>query len=800
MPFQTPAQANEQPGAQSARKAPIVGIGASAGGLEAFSELLTHLPDNTGLSFVFIQHLDPHHESKLTELLQRRTRMKVQQASDGMSAEPNEVYIIPPNTAMEIQDRTLQLSVRQTGPVQMPVDIFFRSLAEDQGAVSIGVVLSGSASDGTLGLTAIRGEGGITFAQDPASAGFDGMPRSAIAAGCVDFVLTPKGIAQELVRISRHPYVFDPDIARAQADQEREFAEIFGILRTTSGVDFSLYKHATIRRRIFRRMALHKIETLADYARFLRDRRSEADALFQDLLINVTAFFRDGEAWDFLAAKIIPRIVKGKRPSDPIRVCSVGCASGEEAYSAAILFSEALGERAFRERVKIYATDVDGDALAHARHGAYSGKSVAAVPPKLREKYFDSVGLDRFVVKPDLRRAVIFGRLDLLQDAPISRLDLLICRNTLMYFDAETQARIVGRFHFALNDAGLIFLGKSEMLLSHTDLFNTVSLENRVFSRSASTRLRERLLPLQPMADNAAANPFASEIHMRELAFDAVPVSQLIVDRHGRVVLISAVARATFGIMASDLGKPLQDLEISFRPIELRSLIQQAYGERGPVSITQVKRVKSDGTAQYFDVQVTPLREQEKQPAGAAISFVDVTRAHELQTALHRTNQDLETANEELQSTNEELETMNEELQATNEELETTNDELQLRTDGLNHANAFMHAVLSSLKMGVAIVNSGLEIIAWNETAEHMWGIRAKEAQGQSVLDLGIGLPLDKVGSQIRSCLNGKKDGEETILQAVNRRGKSIKCRVACKAFVGPDEKRGVTVIMEEVR
>jgi len=612
-------------------------------------------------------------------------------------------------------------------------------------------------------------------------------------------------------------------------ERNADFEALLQYLKASRGFDFTGYKRSTLTRRVMKRMAaLKDVKTFGAYQVYLEVHPEEFPLLFNTILINVTAFFRDGEAWDFLAAKIIPRIVKGKRPSDPIRVCSVGCASGEEAYSAAILFSEALGERAFRERVKIYATDVDGDALAHARHGAYSGKSVAAVPPKLREKYFDSVGLDRFVVKPDLRRAVIFGRLDLLQDAPISRLDLLICRNTLMYFDAETQARIVGRFHFALNDAGLIFLGKSEMLLSHTDLFNTVSLENRVFSRSASTRLRERLLPLQPMADNAAANPFASEIHMRELAFDAVPVSQLIVDRHGRVVLISAVARATFGIMASDLGKPLQDLEISFRPIELRSLIQQAYGERGPVSITQVKRVKSDGTAQYFDVQVTPLREQEKQPAGAAISFVDVTRAHELQTALHRTNQDLETANEELQSaneelettneelqstneelettneelqsTNEELETMNEELQATNEELETTNDELQLRTDGLNHANAFMHAVLSSLKMGVAIVNSGLEIIAWNETAEHMWGIRAKEAQGQSVLDLGIGLPLDKVGSQIRSCLNGKKDGEETILQAVNRRGKSIKCRVACKAFVGPDEKRGVTVIMEEVR
>ncbi|HEY2818098.1 MAG TPA: CheR family methyltransferase [Casimicrobiaceae bacterium] len=613
------------------------------------------------------------------------------------------------------------------------------------------------------------------------------------------------------------------------SERNADFEALLQYLKASRGFDFTGYKRSTLTRRVMKRMAaLKDVKTFGAYQVYLEVHPEELPLLFNTILINVTAFFRDAAAWNFLAEKIIPRIVKGKRPSDPIRVCSVGCASGEEAYSIAILFAEALGEKAFRERVKIYATDVDGDALAQARHGAYNGKSVAAVPEKLRAKYFENAGVDRFIVKPDLRRSVIFGRLDLLQDAPISRLDLLICRNTLMYFDAETQARIVGRFHFALNESGLIFLGKSEMLLSHSDLFSTVNLEHRFFSKTSDVRLRERLLPLQPVGDNTSGRAFATEIRMRELAFDAVPVSQLVVDRHGRVVLVSAVARAMFGIASGDLGKPLQDLEISFRPIELRSLIQQAYSERGPVAITQVKRVKADGTTQYFDVQVTPLREQDKHPAGATVSFVDVTRGHELQTALHRTNQDLETANEELQSaneelettneelqstneelettneelqsTNEELETMNEELQATNEELETTNDELQLRTDELNHANAFMHAVLSSLKMGVAIINSRFEVIAWNETAEHMWGTRAKEAQGHSVFSLGIGLPLDKVGTEIRACLNGKKDDEEQVLQAVNRRGKSIQCRVTCKSFVGPDEKRGVTLIMEEVR
>jgi two-component system, chemotaxis family, CheB/CheR fusion protein len=604
-------------------------------------------------------------------------------------------------------------------------------------------------------------------------------------------------------------------------------------LKTSRGFDFTGYKRSTLTRRVLKRMAaLKNIKTYENYQDYLEVHPEEFATLFNTVLINVTSFFRDTAAWDYLASKIIPRMLKAKRTADPIRVCCVGCASGEEAYSVAMLLAEALGEKAFRDRVKIYATDVDSDALAQARHAIYNGKSVAAVPAKLRAKYFESSSADQFVVKGDLRRAVIFGHLDLVQDAPISRLDLLICRNTLMYFNAEAQALIIARFHFALNDEGLLFLGKSEMLLSHSDLFKTVDLESRIFSKAPNTTVRERLLPLQPPSDAAAAspggNPLGQQIRMRELAFNAVPVSQLVVDMNGRVVLASAVARARFGIAPTDIGKPLQDLEISFRPLELRSLIQQAYAERAPVAVPQVKRTRSGGAAEFYEVQVTPLQDDDKHTVGATVSFVDVTQAQELQNTLYETNEKLETANEELQSaneelettneelqstneelettneelqsTNEELETMNEELQATNEELETTNDELQMRTNELNQANAFMHAVLSSLQVGVAVTNSRLEVIAWNETAENMWGVRAKEAQGQSIYDLGIGLPLDKLNKQIRECLNGKKDGHEDVLQAVNRRGKAIACKVTCKAFTGTDGNRGVTLLMEQTQ
>src|SRR5438034_4788855 len=298
-------------------------------------------------------------------------------------------------------------------------------------------------------------------------------------------------------------------------------------LKTSRGFDFTGYKRPTLTRRVLKRMAaLKKIKTYEDYQDYLEVHPEEFATLFNTVLINVTSFFRDAAAWDYVASNIIPRVLKAKRPTDPIRVCCVGCASGEEAYSVAMLLIEALGEKGFRERVKIYATDIDADALAHARHGIYNGKSVAAVPAKLRAKYFDNSYADQFVVKGELRRAVIFGRLDLVQDAPISRLDLLVCRNTLMYFNAETQARIIARFHFALNDEGVLFLGKSEMLLYHTCVFKTVDLDSRIFSKASNAAVRERLLPLQPAHDAAAgapaANHFGHQIRMRELAFNAV--------------------------------------------------------------------------------------------------------------------------------------------------------------------------------------------------------------------------------------------------------------------------------------
>ncbi|HWD98050.1 MAG TPA: chemotaxis protein CheB, partial [Bryobacteraceae bacterium] len=462
-----------------------MGIGASAGGLEAFSELLTHLPSNTGLAFVFIQHLDPRHESLLTELLQQRTGMKVQTAANEMKPEPNCVYVIPPNVSMEIENRTLRLSSRPAGAQQMPIDCFFRSLAADLGTQAIGVVLSGSASDGTLGLKAIKGEGGITFAQEPASASFDSMPRSAIVAECVDLVLTPAGIAQELVRIKQHPYVSDPDMTRARADQERDFSEVLNILRSTSAVDFSMYKPGTIRRRIYRRMALHKLETPGDYVRFLRERHGEAEALFQDLLIHVTAFFREPATFQALHDRVFPALFPNRGAEEPIRVWIPGCSTGEEAYSVAMSIQEFLFETGVNIAAQIFGTDLSDRALERARAGLYPESISADVSADRLRTFFTKVN-GHYQISRNIRDMCIFARQNVTKDPPFSHLDLLMCRNLLIYLGPGLQKKMMKVFHYALKPSGFLVLGISESIGGSSDLFSPIDRTLKIYTRKAA--------------------------------------------------------------------------------------------------------------------------------------------------------------------------------------------------------------------------------------------------------------------------------------------------------------------------
>jgi two-component system, chemotaxis family, CheB/CheR fusion protein len=608
-------------------------------------------------------------------------------------------------------------------------------------------------------------------------------------------------------------------------EAERGFEQLLEYLYQSHGFDVAVYKRGTLLRRVRKRLDDLGLDAFDAYVDHLQVHPEEFAVLFNTILINVTAFFRDAPAWQFLQSTVIPRILDERPANQVIRVWSAGCASGEEAYTLAILFCEALGMEAFRERVKIYATDVDDDALQRARHGIYALKELDDVPEELREKYFEVRGQSA-TFSADMRRSVIFGRHDLVTDAPISRLDLLVSRNTLMYFTAEAQKRILTRLHYALNDSGFLFLGRAEMLLTHTNLFAPLDLHHRVFTKVPLAALRERIIPLPP---ERTREPLAGEARaqrLRELTVDAGPLAQLTVDAERVVASINRAAREMFALGARDVGRRLQDLEISYRPVELRSLLDQASQERQAVTVNDVERHVQEGRVQHLDVMVSPLFDDDGAYLGGTVSFVDVTASQALRSELQRSKQELETAYEELQSTNEELETTNEELQSTVEELETTNEELQsaneeletmneelqstnaelqtinveMRDRGgeLDRLNSFMESVLTSLRAAVVVVDPEMRVQIWNRHAEDMWGLRRDEVLGHSLMGLDIGLPLDELAVPLRRCLGGESDSEERMLSAFNRRGRTIVCRVTCSPLLDHAVRTGVVVLMEE--
>ncbi|MEH1880863.1 CheR family methyltransferase [Nostoc sp.] len=609
------------------------------------------------------------------------------------------------------------------------------------------------------------------------------------------------------------------------AERDPEFENLLIYLRQNRGFDFTGYKRSTVMRRVSKRMQSLTIENFEGYLDYLEVYPEEFNYLFNIILINVTTFFRDSSAWEYIGEQILPNLIKNKKTSEQIRIWSAGCASGEEAYTLAMLTGEILGVEEFRQRVKIYATDVDEDALKHARLALYSAKDIQTVPDELRQKYFEIVG-NHYVFRQDLRRSVIFGRHDLLQDAPISRLDLLVSRNTLMYFNSETQGRILARFHFALNDNGYLFLGKAEMLLMHSNLFIPLELKNRIFTKVSSVNIRDRLLIMANSVDEESNSRFSRQFRLREMGFDTAPIAQIVIDLSGILVMMNEQARTLFALSPKDLARPFQDLELSYRPIELRSLIERAYTERRPLNLTNVERYLSNTEMQYLDVRITPLEETSTNFLGVSIAFHDVTRYIKLQEALQRSQQELETTNEELQSTNEELETTNEELQSTNEELETTNEELQStneeletmneelqstneelqtinnelsdRTAELNRTNIFLISILRSLQTGIVVIDSSFNISIWNYMVEDLWGLRIDEVLGQSIFSLDIGLPVEQLRSPIRDSLAAKKQFQEMILDATNRRGRQIKCYLAITPLLGI-EMQGAVLMMADV-
>ena len=608
--------------------------------------------------------------------------------------------------------------------------------------------------------------------------------------------------------------------------KDLDFENLLQYLRINRGFDFTGYKRSTLMRRVTKQMETLNIDSFGNYQDYLEVHPDEFKNLFNTILINVTAFFRDSSAWDYLAKEIIPNIIKNKPKDELIRFWSAGCASGQEAYTLAIIVAEILGVEEFRQRVKIYATDVDEEALTQSRQASYSAKNIIEIPLGLRDKYFDIVNKN-YIFRQDLRRCVIFGRHDLLQDAPISRLDLLICRNTLMYFNSEIQGKIINRFHFALNDHGYLFLGKAEMLVMHSNLFVPIDLKNRIFSKVSLGNIHNRQLVMKSSEGKESADNVTFEgLRIRELAFDTASSAQVVIDNHGTLIMINEQARNLFNLTIKDLNRPFQDLELSYRPVELRSLIEQVYSERHPITLTNIERYQANSEVQHLDVRVIPLQDNDQTILGVTISFNDVTRQMKLQTALQRSRQELETTNEELQSTNEELETTNEELQSTNEELETTNEELQStnqemetmneelqsaneelqtinhelsdRTCELDQTNIFLTSILGSLQMGMVVLDSSFNILIWNQTVEDMWGLRTDEVMNKSWFSLDIGLPVEQLRNPIRDIISCKKKFQEIIINANNRRGKKIQCYLACSPLMNGTVE-GVIIMMTDI-
>ena len=606
----------------------------------------------------------------------------------------------------------------------------------------------------------------------------------------------------------------------ATPPENGELETLLEYINERRNFDFRGYKRASLTRRIFKRMQALDVDDYQHYMEMLEANPGEFADLFNTILINVTAFLRDRDAWAALAETAIPQIVGAKGPDDPVRVWSAGCASGEEAYSLAVLLAEAFGEDRFRQSVKIYATDADNDALADARRGRYRYEALAeAFGEERARRFFDTDG-EYGIFRADLRRALIFGRHDLVQDPPISRIDLLTCRNTLMYFTAEVQAKILASFQFALNPGGYLFLGRSEALVTRTQMFEVVDLPQHILRKGGTGAELEAVPPAPPA--RPGGSPRLDGHRPMEALFEQNVVAQVMLDASGNIAAANRAARRMFSIGSTDLGRQLREAELYQRPADLRTPIERAQRERRPMAVYDVPWQGPD-EMRALDIIVSPL----DGPSGLVISFLDATRyqhlradledsRRELKTAYEElqstveelettneefqsTNEELETTNEELHSTNEELETMNEELQSTNEELETINNELRDRSSEVTELNQFLQSILGSFQSAVVVLGTEMEVRAWNRQAEDLWGLRADEVLNQHFLNLDIGFPVENLRGPIRSLLAGRTEQDQVTCPAVNRRGRPIECTVSLSQLAGAGTTRGVILVMDAV-
>jgi len=798
----------------------VAAIGASAGGIEAFSELMQNLATDTGIAFVLIQHLDPAHESIVTELIARQTKMPVREVTNGMKVVPNHVYVIPPNTTMSITDHVLHLGPRETSRVPMPIDRFMRSLAEQKGKRAIGVILSGTGTDGTLGMAEIQAHGGVTFAQD-GSAKYDGMPRSVITEGCADYILPASAIARELARIADHPYTARETGAASELlpTENSGLVVIFHLLRRSTGVDFGHYRQTTILRRIQRRMVVHKMEKLQDYVRYLQTNPPEIIALYQDMLINVTSFFRNSGVFDALKAKIFPQILKNRAANSAIRIWTPGCASGEETYSIAIALLEFLGDGANQIPIQFFGTDVSEASVAKARAGLYPENIQGDVSAERLRRFF--IKTERgYRISKNIRDMCIFAQHNVINDPPFSQMDLIGCRNLLIYLEPVLQSKVISLLHYAMRPSGFLMLGTSEGVGTLSKLFSTEDRVHKIFLKKASSTRQVVAFSLNRQTD--VSDPAPPSIPLKsptshwnhietQKEFDRRLLSQFspaavfvnedleVIHTRGNVnrYLKLASGRASLSIIKMAREGLLFDLQSS---IALAKREDIAVGKKN----IQVKigngenggSAGSSGTTRSVSFEVVPMyigkpkelfsmilfREADLEPsAGKRDGGKQVQREGKRETRRiaklelelgatkeylqsviethEATNEELQSANEEILSSNEELQSTNEELETAKEELQSTNEELTTVNDELRSRNLEITQINNDLLNLFSSIDIAVVMVG-NDLAIRRFTPRAEKLLG--IIPGDIGRPLPNINPTIPI-----PDFHRTVLQVI---------------------------------
>ena len=803
---------------------PVVGIAASAGGLEAFTDLIRHLPTDTGMAFVLIQHLSPDHKSLLSEILGRVTAMPVRQVEDRMPVEPNTVYVIPPNTQMTVVDGALRLAPRQKSDGKyLPANIFFESLATDRGNKAIAVVLSGMDGDGAEGVKAIKIAGGVTFAQCNSTAQFNSMPNTAVATGNVDFVLPPQTIAAELGNLSRSPFLVQSAPLQIRQEASPEPGDpltcIFSLLRTTTGVDFTQYKPTTLDRRIQRRMMLYKYTRLEEYAHYLQSHHEEIQALYDEILIHVTSFFRDPQVFEQLKTQVFPTISQNKSNDVPIRIWVTGCSTGEEVYSIAICLLEFFSDRATMPPIQIFATDISDTAISKARSGIYLDSQMEGVSPERKSRFFVPQAGGGYQISSPVRELCVFARHNLAGDPPFSNLDLISCRNVLIYLSDPLQERIMALFHYSLNLTGFLLLGTSESVKTAANLFTTVdetckiyarklSLTRPLFSFTTSAPLVTSIQPTQVPASLTIPFDLAREVDLL-ISNRYAPIS-VVVDEQMRIVQMRGDLDPFLKLTPGTTDLNLLAMARNGLEIPLRTALYQAQTQNLPVRQEHIQLPSGDQTL-LLTLEVLPFRpsvvnalyflvffnailpsatvpnlppiegleladlEQEvvnlRQALAAATQRELSAQAHlqaviqeqtQLNQNLRVANEEILSSNEELQSTNEELQTAKEEIQATNEELSTTNDELRSRNLQQNRDNSDLNNFIASINVPIVMLTNDLRIRRFTPSAQRLFNFIPTDI-GRPFTDLHGNFDVSQLEPMILEVLDTLNTKEQEI-------------------------------------